>query len=201
MRIASRLLVLILFVVLVGATFGCSGGADETATERPSGDAGAEQMETAPARDGVGTSEGDVPPPFTLPDLDGVDVSLSDFEGKVVVLDLWATWCGPCRVEIPYLVELYEEFKNDGVVVVGIGLDQQGAEILRPFVEDNNVTYTILVGGRAISQAYNVTGIPTTFIIGRDGRIAKKHVGFAPQMLGELRADIEAQLAPGPEGA
>lgn len=196
-----RFIAFVLLATLLLAAFGCSGEGE--APEARQEEAVEETAGVEPVTEGgeVGPREGLYPPPFALPNLDGVEVSLSDFEGKVVVLDLWATWCGPCKVEIPYLVELYEEFKDEGVVVIGVGLDQGGASILRPFVEENNVTYPILVGNRSVAQAYNVSGIPTTFMIGRDGRIHKKHVGFAPQMAQELRADVVSLLEQSAEGA
>lgn len=196
-----RLLVFTLLAVLLFAAFGCSGEGEAPEARRDEAAEDVASIEPAPEGGDVGPREGLYPPPFTLPDLDGNQVSLSDFEGKVVVLDLWATWCGPCKVEIPYLVQLYEEFKDDGLVVVGVGLDQGGDSILRPFVEKENVTYTVLVGNRSVSQAYNVTGIPTTFMIGRDGRIYARHVGFAPQMAEQLRADIVSLLERNEEGA
>jgi len=160
---------------------------------------GTEVPSVSEVRSDTGTARGQYPPAFTLQDLDGNNVALDDFEGKVVVLDLWATWCPPCRQEIPFLVSLYEEFKDQGLVVVGIGLDQGGAGALRPFVEANRVVYPILVGDRSIQAAYGVTGIPTTFIIGRDGRIAAKQVGYHPSMAEGMRAEIEKLLAEEPE--
>ncbi len=167
-----------------------------------SGTSGEEQQSEAAVTTGVvGTVEGMFPPQFTLPDLDGGEVSLADFEGKVIVLDLWATWCGPCRLEIPFLNSLYEEFREQGLVVVGVGLDEGGAAVLRPFAEENGITYPILVGDRSVQTSYGVTGIPTTFMIGRDGRIARKHVGFHPSMAGEMRSDVERLLGIGGEEA
>lgn len=174
---------------------GC-GTREESATAE-----GEAREEEAVASGAVGTVEGMLPPPFELADLEGNEVSLSDFEGSVVVLDLWATWCPPCRLEIPFLVSMYEELKDQGLVVVGVGLDQGGAPVLKPFAEENGITYPILVGDRSIQAAYGVTAIPTTFMIGRDGRVAGKHVGFHPSMAEEMRADVERLLAAGAEGA
>ncbi len=177
----------------VGEQVAEAGGMNDASGEGSTADAGEEVMsrETdAPAGE-IGVDDGDYPPPFTLPDLEGNQVSLSDYRGKVVVLDLWATWCGPCRAEIPLLVELYEELKDEGLVVVGVGLDRGGAGVLKPFVASNNVTYPILVGNPAIQAEYRVSGIPTTFILDRDGRIVTKHVGYHPSMADGLRAEIE----------
>jgi thiol-disulfide isomerase/thioredoxin len=168
------------------------GVADDSDEEAASRDAsGADAGEADIPTDEIGVDDGDFPPPFALPDLEGNQVSLSDYRGKVVVLDLWATWCGPCRAEIPFLVELYEDLRDEGLVVVGVGLDRGGAGVLRPFVESNGVTYPILVGNPSIQQEYKVSGIPTTFILNREGRIVTKHVGYHPSMAEGLRAEIE----------
>ena len=178
-----------LLVALV-ALPGC-GGRDEQAAEEGTTQEGATQAEQS---SDVGTTEGKLPPSFELPDLSGSVVTLADYEGKVVVLDLWATWCPPCRVEIPFLVELYEEHKDAGLVVVGIGLDVGGADVLKPFVEQNGITYPILVGNRDVGQAYRLQGIPTTFILDRNGRIAAKHVGFRSSDADVMRAEVARLL-------
>ena len=92
-------------------------------------------------------------------------------------------------------MSLHEQYKDQGLVVVGVGLDQGGASVIAPFVEANGVTYTILVGDQAISQSYKVSGIPMTLMIDRGGRVASKDVGFAPTMEGEMRARVEELLS------
>lgn len=194
-KIASWVLVALLALgVSVLVSSGCGRGTGEASKKTAVGEAG-----TPAAGSGghVGTAVGDAPPPFALPDLAGQSVSLADFQGKVVVLDLWATWCPPCRQEIPFLVGLYEEFKDKGLVVVGVGLDQGGANVLKPFAESNRVSYPILVGNPDVQKLYGVTGIPATFVIGRDGRIAAAHVGFAPSMAEGFRAEIVKLLEAG----
>ena len=192
-RILKVAAMLVSVVVLSVAFAGCSAKEE---VEETSGDTAAKTA-TMPAQDatGVGVEPGQTPPEFVLPDLDGNDVTLADFEGKVVILDLWATWCPPCRKEIPFLVSLYEQYKDQGLVVVGVGLDQGGASVIAPFVEENGVTYPILVGDQTISQSYKVSGIPMTLIIDRDGIVASKDVGFAPSMEAEMRARVEELLS------
>ena len=187
MKIAFAVLVLSVLVL-----HGC-GGRGERGAE------GEERSESTAHSGAVGTVEGMLPPAFTLPDLDGNDVSLADFEGKVVVLDLWTTWCPPCRDEIPFLVSLQEEFGGQGLVVVGVGLDDGGARVLKPFAEKYGITYPVLVGDRTVQAAYGVTSIPTTFMIGRDGRVAIKHIGFHPSMSEQMRSEVEQLLAVGGE--
>ena len=195
LKIAALILTLAALIA-VFAGCGSSDEVEETSVEttEPAGTAATANL---PAQDatGVGIAPGQTPPEFVLPDLDGNDVTLADYKGKVVVLDLWATWCPPCRQEIPFLVSLYEEYKDQGLVVVGIGLDQGGASVIAPFVEQNEVTYPILVGDQSVSQSSNVSGIPKTLMIDRDGRVASKDVGFAPTMEPEMRARVEELLS------
>jgi cytochrome c biogenesis protein CcmG/thiol:disulfide interchange protein DsbE len=142
----------------------------------------------------VGIEEGQYPPSFSLPSLGGDEVALEDFAGKVVILDLWATWCPPCRAEIPLLISLYEEFKSDGLVVVGVGLDKGGSSVIAPFARDQGITYPVLVGDDSVHRAYRVRSIPTTFLVDRSGKIAHRHVGYHPSMADQLRAEVVALL-------
>lgn len=188
----ARGLAVVAFAFALLSAAGCSK--TETASTEGNPEAcgktcGAETCPGAAGAD-VGLDAGQVPPAFTLKDVGGSDVSLSDFAGKVVVLDLWATWCGPCRQEIPLLVSLYEEFKDRGLVVVGVGLDEGGADVLKPFVEANHMSYPVLVGDKALGTTYKVTSIPTTYVIGRDGKIASKHMGFSPAVAAALRDEV-----------
>ena len=117
---------------------------------------------------------------FTLKDMHGVDVHLASFKGKVILLNFWATWCGPCRAEIPSLVELQEQYKDD-LVVLGLSVDDT-AEKLLPYAAEFKMNYPVLVGnGREdVQEAFGpLFGIPVSVIIGRDGIIAKKHSGIA----------------------
>lgn len=117
---------------------------------------------------------------FTLKDMNGVDVRLESFEGKVILINFWATWCGPCRVEIPYLIELQRQYADD-LVVLGVSVDDT-AEKLKPYATEMKVNYPLLVGnGRQDFQdAYGpFWGIPVSVFVTRDGRIHKKHSGIA----------------------
>jgi len=117
---------------------------------------------------------------FTLKDVNGADVSLASFKGKVIVLDFWATWCGPCKVEIPWFVELHEKYKDRGLAVVGIQV-QDEPDGLKAFVKEYRMTYPVLVGmgHDDLEEAFApIWGLPTTFIISRDGLICRKRMGL-----------------------
>ena len=130
-------------------------------------------------------------PAWELKDVDGKPVKSSDFTGKVVILDFWATWCGPCRMEIPGFIELQKQYADKGLVVVGVSLDQDGASVVKAFMEKTGINYPIVLGDEAIVSAFGgVEGIPTTFIIDRNGRIVGKHVGYS------AKAEFEAEIKP-----
>ena len=121
-------------------------------------------------------------PAWELSDTDGKPVKSSDFAGKVVILDFWATWCPPCKAEIPGFVELQEKYKDKGLVIVGVSLDEQGPAVVKPFMQQFRVNYPIVMGDEKIVEDFGgVTAIPTTFIIDKAGNIVKKHVGFTPK--------------------
>ena len=116
---------------------------------------------------------------ITLTDLDDNEVTIGQLEDPVRIVNFWATWCGPCVAEIPEFQAFHEEYGDQGVKVIGIALDEQGAEIVRPFVEEHNMTYLTLIDtqGKSAANFGGVYGIPTTFIVDRDGTVQRKHVG------------------------
>ncbi len=133
-------------------------------------------------------------PEITLADINGKTHKLSNYRGKVVLVDFWATWCGPCRSEIPHLVRIYNTYKNQGFVALGVGLDD--TERLKNMVKDLNISYPILPDEQSISsKPYRVLGIPRTLIIDKKGRIAFDHTGFGPGMQVELEKEIKQLLA------
>jgi peroxiredoxin len=121
----------------------------------------------------------DKAPEFSLADISGKQVKLSDFKGKVVILDFWATWCPPCRMEIPHFISLYNDYKEHGLEIVGVSLDKNGIQAVVPFVEQKGINYISLIGGPQVATLYGgIRSIPTAFVIDREGRIASKHIGY-----------------------
>jgi peroxiredoxin len=135
-------------------------------------------LETAPMSLPSTVAAGKMASNFQLKDLKGGEVSLASLRGKVVFLNIWATWCAPCREEMPSIESLYNDFKaNKDFVVLAVSQDTDGATV-RPFVLQNHLQFTVLLDPRnEVGEHYDVNGIPETFIIGRDGRIVAHHVG------------------------
>ena len=116
-------------------------------------------------------------PDFSLPDLTGQPLSLSTYRGKVVLLDFWATWCDPCREEVPLFVELQSKYRTRGFQILGVSMDD-GPEPVRDFCQHFKINYPVVMGNAKIGELYGgVLGLPIAFLIGRDGRIYGKHIG------------------------
>jgi thiol-disulfide isomerase/thioredoxin len=125
-------------------------------------------------------------PNFALQSVDGKKIKLSDYEGKIVLVDFWATWCGPCRRGIPDLVELQNQYKDD-LVVIGISLDQEATlEDVKPFMKEFKINYPIVYGTQQVVVDYgNIQAIPTSFVIDQNGNVVNKHVGLVPKSVYE----------------
>ena len=171
----NKLFFIILIVVVIAIIFGVS---KFTASNRIQ-EVNAEDIKEAPE--------------FTLLDIDGTRTSLSDFKGKVIILDFWATWCPPCKAEIPHFVELYDEYKKKGLEVIGVSLDSNPEKSLPSFMEEYRINYTMLIANRNVTDSYGgIISIPTTFVIDRNGNIRKKYIGYRDKHVFEN--DIEELL-------
>ena len=133
-------------------------------------------------------------PDWTLKTPEGKDVSLKGLRGRVVVLDFWATWCGPCRMAMPGLQKLHERFKNKAVSVFGVNQGERTRVDIAAYVKKKNLTYGQLINGDLVSRLYRVTGIPCIYVIGPDGKIIHASAGFDPGMEHSLGALIEGSL-------
>lgn len=126
---------------------------------------------------------------FTVKDINGNDVALNTHKGKVVLLDFWATWCPPCRKEIPGFVELYNTYKSKGLVILGVSMDDTPSDV-KKFARNLKMNYPILMGHERedLQKAFApMPGFPTSFVIGRDGKICSRHTGFVAKEQFERR--------------
>jgi cytochrome c biogenesis protein CcmG/thiol:disulfide interchange protein DsbE len=120
-------------------------------------------------------------------------VKLSDYRGKVVLLNFWATWCAPCKIEIPWFVEFEQKYKDQGFAVLGVSMDEEGWGVVRPYIERAKMNYRILLGTDPVAQLYGgVDSLPTSFMLDREGRIASVHIGLVSK--GNYQNDINQLL-------
>ena len=161
-------------VAFIALTAACGGN--------DSSEAAASKTEAAkPAASGtaVATADYGKAPDFDLLDLDGNHVRLSDFAGEVVIVDFWATWCPPCKKAMPHLQEIHETYGEKGVNVLAISTDREGPKVVRPYIEKNGFTFTVLLMDQRVHLDFGgVQSIPTTFIISPEGKIVEKFVGY-----------------------
>ncbi len=126
------------------------------------------------------------PAQVSFTDQDGRKLSLDDFKGKVVVLDYWATWCPPCRAEIPHFIEIQNEYKDKGVTVVGMSVDSTGPADVAKFVKDNGMNYPIVMADEKTATAYGADqGIPFTLVIDKNGNVVARHLGITDKSVFE----------------
>jgi peroxiredoxin len=147
-------------------------------------------------------------PEFALKDANGKTVHLEDYKGKVVLLDFFATWCGPCKIEIPWFMEMERKNKDRGFAVLGVSMDDEGWDIVKPFLAELGVNYRVVIGNDSTAQLYGgVDALPTTFLIDRNGKIASVHIGLAgkkdfedgiEQLLQASTADAPGGIVPDP---
>jgi thiol-disulfide isomerase/thioredoxin len=144
-----------------------------------------------------GNVVGQMAPDFELETLDGRKVKLSDVRGKAVVLNFWATWCQPCKIEMPWFIEFENRYKSQGVEFVGVAMEDTPKADIEKFVRDMQVNYLILLGTEGVGEKYGgVLGLPTTFYIGRDGKIVEQHAGLISK--DDIEGHIKKAAATGP---
>jgi len=132
-------------------------------------------------------------PNFQLEDINGKTVSLSDYRGKVVLVNFWATWCPPCRMEIPHFIALQNEYKDKGFVILGLAGDDEGIKVVKPFAEKNRINYPILLQDNKVADDFGgIVGIPTSFLIDTQGKIVKKYFGYTETAV--IKKDMESLL-------
>jgi cytochrome c biogenesis protein CcmG/thiol:disulfide interchange protein DsbE len=118
-------------------------------------------------------------PDFSLKDENGANITLADYRGKVLLLNFWATWCGPCKIEIPWFMEFEKQYKNKGFEVLGVAMDDDGWKAVKPYASDHNINYRVVLGNDSMATAYGgVDALPTTFVIDQNGKILTSHIGL-----------------------
>lgn len=169
-------------LLLVGLA--CGGGSEGTSSAAPDA-AESEVGAPAPAAD----DDRRMAPDFALSDLSGNQVTMASLRGKTVVVDFWATWCPPCIFQIPILNTIQEKHASDGVVVIGVAVDAEGLDVVKPYAEENGVEYTILIGDEGLARKFGAPGFPALAIVDPEGRIDSMHVGLIEE------EDLSAEIA------
>ncbi len=183
--------VLLLGLAMLTAS-GCFGGSRNFTPGATSAEAATQPKSTHSARPDVGPKVGNQAPDFNLKSLDGKSVRLSDFRGKPVLVNFWATWCPPCREEMPTLEKAYQKYRDQGVVFLGID-KQEDAETVRKFVSQNGYSWTFLLDSDdQVGRSYYVSAIPTSFFIDRQGIVRDIYLGsMNPALLDAKLAKIQ----------
>jgi thiol-disulfide isomerase/thioredoxin len=144
---------------------------------------------------GAGDVKGQVAPDFALKTLDGKTLRLSDLKGKAVLLNFWATWCSPCKIEMPWFVDLQKQYGPQGLQIIGVALQSDPPDI-KKFTEQIGVNYPILLGNDDVGNLYGgIQGLPTTFYVGRDGKLVTRYFGLVSHK--EIEQSIQAALKQG----
>jgi thiol-disulfide isomerase/thioredoxin len=184
----KSLLVIIAVVAVIAATY-----LADRATRQPKNTIAKASFSNAAAKPA---------PDVSLKDLDGKDLSLAQYRGKVVLVNFWATWCEPCQVEIPWLIEMQQRYAAQGFTVLGIAMDEEGASVVTPWVKKerfdvngskSQMNYPIVIGDDAAADKFGgLLGYPTSVLINRDGKIVKRITGIISY--DEISKSIESQL-------
>jgi len=143
---------------------------------------------------------GSVAPDFELKSLEGRQVRLSEYRGKAVLLNFWATWCAPCKIEMPWFVDLQKQYASQGLQVIGVAMDDSGEEAIAKFAREMGVNYPVLIGKEAVGDAYGgVEFLPTTFFIDRQGKVVDRVFGLVSHS--DIEDDVKKALGPGAPAA
>jgi len=177
-----RLLLLSGLLAIALGTLSCGGAGPIAASLGDTGTVeAAEPGETGPA------------PEFVLQDADGKEHKMSDYKGRVVLLNFWATWCGPCKIEMPWFIEFQRKYKDQGFSVVAVSLDEEGWDIVRPFLDDLKPNFPVLLGNDEMATDFGeIMALPTTLIIDKEGNITARHMGLISK--DDYEAEIEELL-------
>jgi len=164
----------------------CGGDGDTAANAEPvaSGEEGAARNVAAAKSDDAMEA-----PSWELPDLEGRLIDSKSYAGKTLVMDFWATWCPPCLFQIPILNSVQAKHANDDVVVIGVAVDAEGAEVVQPYAEENGIEYQIVIGDEGLARKFGAPGFPALAVVRPDGRIDSMHVGLIEE------AELEAAIA------
>ncbi|RPH90824.1 MAG: TlpA family protein disulfide reductase [Calditrichaeota bacterium] len=155
-------LLTVLITMSVGMGIGCSKKEKSVETSKPKVDSAYNQRYN-----------------FSVKTVDGKNISLEDFKGKVVIVDMWDTWCPPCRMEIPHFIELQRQYQSKGFEMIGIAFGRYGLQAVQQFVVDNNINYVNAIATDDVMSRFGeIDGIPTTFVIDQNGNIYKKYIGY-----------------------
>lgn len=170
-----RLVTLLLGAALLVSSAGCGSDDDRSPADAP--------KTSTEAQAGKSYETDPVPAPdLTMETLDGRQINLANQEGRVILVNFWATWCAPCRKEIPDLIDLHEKYESEGLMVVGIAVDEEGAEVVQPFAEKQKISYPIVIDtSRTIESEFEAMyGLPTTYVVNPDGQIVRRVLGVFP---------------------
>ena len=148
----------------------------------------------AQGAEGLKVAAGEPAPDFTLIDLDGMQVTLSSLKGRVVLLDFWATWCGPCKAAMPAIEKIHEDYAGKPVTVLAVNVGERKPDAGPAYFREKGFSYGCLLAGEALANAYGISGIPTLVVIGTDGRVALIETGLGPEGDAALRAAIDRAL-------
>ena len=129
---------------------------------------------------------------FSLKDMNGKTVRLSDYKGKVVLLEFWATWCPPCRASVPGLEKLHKAYKDKGLVLLAVAMDMGGDDEIRSYIKESGITYIVLKGTEDVATKYQVRSVPMMLVLNKEGKITKRYLGMGSDE--DLEADIKASL-------